>query len=200
MAFLTACYWQAENRNSLLLRRFVVKGIPVVFACIWREEKEEEKEIARILESWFQEFPFGKGKRRRERLLRAQGEKLKNMLDKSENRGIGGLFYLKNQGFLFGSGGIQLRLINQAMGKTCLGENLFSEEGFTLFFGEVQSETSFLLLGESLSEVGGEGLKNVLAPWETGEERQVKRRMKELGALWEKRGQEDVTAVLCCYR
>ena len=104
MAFLTACYWQAENRNSLLLRRFVVKGIPVVFACIWREEKEEEKEIARILESWFQEFPFGKGKRRRERLLRVQGEKLKNMLEKSENRGIGGLFYLKNQGFLFGSG------------------------------------------------------------------------------------------------
>lgn len=198
MAFLTACYWQAENRNSLLLRRFVVKGIPVVFACIWKEEKEEEKEIARILESWFQEFPFGKGKRR-ERLLRAQGEKLKNMLEKSENRGIGGLFYLENQGFLFGSGGIQLRLINQAMGKTCLGENLLSEEGFTLLFGEVQPETAFLLLGESL-EVGGEEWKNVLAPWETGEERQVKRRMKELGELWEKQGQEDVTAVLCCYR
>lgn len=199
MGFLTACYWQAENRNSLLLRRFVVKGIPVVFACIWKEEKEE-KEIARILESWFQEFPFGKGKRRRERLLREQGEKLKNMLEKSGNRGIGGLFYLENQGFLFGGGGIQIRLINQAMGKTCLGENLFLEEGFTLLFGEVQPETAFLLLEESLSEVGGEELKNVLAPWETGEERQVKRRMKELGELWEKQGQEDVAAVLCCYR
>lgn len=66
------------------------------------------------------------------------------------------------------------------MGKTC-----FQRKAFTLLFGEVQSETSFLLLGRSLSEVGGEGLKNVLAPWETGEERQVKRRMKELGALWE---------------
>lgn len=199
MAFLTACYWQAENRNSLLLRRFVVKGIPVVFACIWKEEKEE-KEIARILESWFQEFPFEKGKRRRERLLREQGEKLKNMLEKSGNGGIGGLFYLENQGFLFGGGGIQIRLINQAMGKTCLGENLFSEEGFTLLFGEIRPETAFLILGESLSEVGGEELKNVLAPWETGEERQVKRRMKELGELWEKQGQEDVAAVLCCYR
>lgn len=198
MAFLTACYWQAENRNSLLLRRFVVKGIPVVFACIWKEEKEEEKEIARILESWFQEFPFGKGKRRRERLLRAQGEKLKNILERSENRGIGGLFYLENQGFLFGRGGTQLRLINQAMGKTCLGENLLSAEDFTLLFGEVQPETAFLLLGESLKV--GEELKNVLAPWETGEERQIKRRMKELGELWEKQGQEDVTAVLCCYR
>ena len=157
MAFLTACYWQAENRNSLLLRRFVVKGIPVVFACIWREEKEEEKEIARILESWFQEFPFGKGKRRRERLLRAQGEKLKNMLEKSENRGIGGLFYLKNQGFLFGSGGIQLRLINQAMGKTCLGENLFSEEGFTLLFGKYNRKPRFCFWENHCLRLGEKG-------------------------------------------
>ena len=31
-------------------------------------------------------------------------------------------------------------------------------------------------------------MKNVLAPWETGEERQVKRRMKELGSALGKTG------------
>lgn len=43
-------------------------------------------------------------------------------------------------------------------------------------------------------------MKNVLAPWETGEERQGKEADEGVGSALGKRGQEDVTAVLCCYR
>lgn len=215
MEMTAACYWQqGDNASSLLLQQYRCGQLPVQLACVCGGNNEQEgaaggRLTGRLLE-WLRNRSLPRKSAEAEAWLGQQKPALERLLSQTETElsdartSVAGVLTAGTGSLVFCRGSVSCCLLNRSLGRSSLKE-IFPKErengALQLGLAAHEPHTGLLIMTESFKTGTGTAvLQEALPVREVTEERQLEKRLRELGRLGEEAGCRNMAAVLCMYR
>ena len=215
MEMTAACYWQqGDNASSLLLQQYRCGQLPVQLACVCGGKNEQEgaaggRLTSRLFE-WLRSRSLPYKSAAGEAWLRQQRSALEGLLSEAETEpahdrtSVAGVLTVGTGSLVFCRGSVSCCLLNRCLGRSSIKE-IFPKGtengGLQLELAAHEPHTGLLIMTESFKTGTGTAvLQEALPVKEVTEERQLEKRLRELGRLGEEAGCKNMAAVLCMYR
>lgn len=209
MQFHAAYYWQSADNNSALVLQQAYhkrKRIPLLLAgiCEATEDKQVAGQLTTEFADWFHRCALPLCRKKGKRGLWTSGRSLEHFLRRrvrnKEGVRMSGVFCVGNSLYLFGIGGMKIRILNKKrncpnisllhMGDEAVNLPAFQE-------GVIQTEVGILLATKEFCEqVKEERILECLNIKELYTESNVEKRLHELGKDAETKGGKNMGAIL----